>query len=190
MKYRNDWLEWSKAPQNSVDRRPSAAIARMVRCTLEGRCRSLPWKGDEGSALVEFALILPMLLMLTTGVLVFGVAMNNYLQLTNAVSVGARAVAMSSGITLDPCATASSAIIAAAPALNSSKMTFSYSLNGNPQSGTSCSSSSLTSGAAAELVTGTTVVVTAQYPLNLSVFGQEFSANSAVLQATSSELVQ
>jgi len=104
--------------------------------------------------------------------------------------VGARAVAMSSGITLDPCATASSAIIAAAPALNSSKMTFSYSLNGNPQSGTSCSSSSLTSGAAAELVTGTTVVVTAQYPLNLSVFGQKFSANSAVLQATSSELVQ
>jgi len=47
-------------------------------------------KGDEGSALVEFALILPMLMLLTTGMLIFGVAMNNYLQLTNAVSVGAR----------------------------------------------------------------------------------------------------
>jgi len=146
--------------------------------------------GDEGSALVEFALILPMLLMLTTGVLVFGVAMNNYLQLTNAVSVGARAVALNGGITLDPCATASTAVINAAPGLTSSKLSFSYSLNGNAQSGTSCSSSSLTSGAAAQLASGTTVTVTAQYPLNLSVFGKQFSANNAVLRASSSELVQ
>jgi Flp pilus assembly protein TadG len=131
-----------------------------------------------------------MMLMLTTGLLVFGIAMNNYLQLTNAVSVGARAVALSSGITLDPCSTASSAIIAAAPGLNSSKMTFSYSLNGNGQTGASCSSSSLTTGAAAQLTSGSTVVVTVQYPLNLSIFGSKFSANNAVLQASSSELVQ
>jgi Flp pilus assembly protein TadG len=145
---------------------------------------------QDGSALVEFALILPMVLLLTTGILVFGVAMNNYLQLTNAVSVGARTVALSGEITLDPCATASSAIIAAAPGLAASKLTFSYSLNGNPQSGTSCPSSNLSSGAAAQLATGTTVTVSAQYPLNLSVFGTRFSATNAVLQATSSELVQ
>jgi len=152
--------------------------------------RALKFADEEGSALVEFALILPMMLLLTTGVLVFGVAMNNYLQLTNAVSVGARTLAINGGITTDPCATASSAIIAAAPGLTSSKLTFSYSLGGHSQSGPSCSSSSVESGAAAELASGTTVTVTAQYPLNLSVFGNKYSATNAVLQATSSELVQ
>ena len=145
---------------------------------------------DEGSTVVEFALILPMLLMLTTGILVFGVVMNNYMQLTYAVIVGARAVANGSGITLDPCATASSAIIAAAAALNPSKMKFTYSFGGNPQNSATCSSPSLESGAAAELKTGTVVVVTVQYPLNLSAFGNRFSANNAVMEASSSELVQ
>ena len=56
---------------------------------------------EQGSALVEFALILPMMLLLTTGILVFGVAMNNYLQLTNAVSIGARTLAVNGSLTLD-----------------------------------------------------------------------------------------
>lgn len=148
--------------------------------------RALKFAGDEGSALVEFALILPMMLLLTTGVLVFGVAMNNYLQLTNAVSVGARSLAINAGITTDPCATASSAIIAAAPGLTASKLTFSYSLGGNAQSGPTCSGAT----AVSELTSGSTVTVTAQYPLNLSVFGKKYSATNAALQATSSELVQ
>jgi hypothetical protein len=71
------------------------------------RLRVLPRPGEQGGALVEFALLLPILLLLTTGIMVFGVAMNNYLQLTNAVSIGARNLAISAGITLDPCATAS-----------------------------------------------------------------------------------
>lgn len=145
---------------------------------------------QQGSALVEFALLLPMLLLLTTGILVFGVAMNNYMQLNNAVSVGARTLAVNGGMTLDPCVTASTAVINAAPNLNPSLLSFSYSLNGNAYSGTSCSSSSLTTGAAANLASGTTGTVTVTYPLNLSVFGNQYSTNGAVLSATASELVQ
>ena len=81
-----------------------------------GECMGeLPDSGEQGQSLVEFTLILPMLLLLATGIMVFGMAMNNYLQLTNAVSVGARTVAINAGVTLDPCATAANAIIAAAP---------------------------------------------------------------------------
>ncbi len=145
---------------------------------------------DQGSAVVEFALILPMMLLLTTGVLVFGVAMNNYLQLTNAVSIGARTLAASASMTLDPCATASSAVIAAAPGLTSTNLRFSYTLNGVSYTGTSCAAGSVTSGAAGNLAAGTTASVTATYPLNLSVFGQKFSQNNAVLQASTTELVQ
>jgi Flp pilus assembly protein TadG len=147
-------------------------------------------KGQRGSAMVEFALILPALLLITTGVMIFGVAMNNYLQLTNAVSVGARAVSTYAGQTLDPCAVASNAVISAAPGLNTSLLTFSYTFNGVPQSGTNCASGTLTTGAANDLASGTTVTVTAKYPFNLSVYGQVFSMNNAVLQATSAELVQ
>jgi Flp pilus assembly protein TadG len=146
--------------------------------------------GERGSALVEMALIMPMLLVLTTGIFVFGIAMNNYVTLTNAVSTGSRTVALYAQLTTDPCAVASSAIEAAAPGLNPNKMTFSYTFNGVPQSGTSCSSASVDTGAALDLASGTTVTVTATYPLNLSVFGTQMSASNAVLQATSTELVQ
>jgi len=179
------------APQRCCpDGAPQSAHA-LVRPRFPGRLlRAVLRAGEWGSALVEFALILPMLLLLTTGVLIFGVAMNNYMQITNAVSIGARTLAVSAQITLDPCATASTAIINAAPGLTSSNLKFSYLLNGVAYSGTSCSSASVSSGAAENLSSGTTATVTATYPLNLSVFGQKYSATNAVLQATSTELVQ
>jgi hypothetical protein len=48
----------------------------------------------------------------------------------------------------------------------------------------------VTSGSAANLASGTTATVTATYPLNLSVFGNKFSATNAVLEASTTELVQ
>jgi Flp pilus assembly protein TadG len=152
--------------------------------------RALLRTGEQGSALVEFALILPMLMLLTTGVLVFGVAMNNYIQLTNAVSIGARTLAVSAQLTTDPCATAYTAITNAAPNLNSSNFTFTYVLNGTTYTGATCNSSSVSTGAAGNLSSGATATVTATYPLNLSVYGKVFSKNGAVLSSTSTELVQ
>lgn len=152
--------------------------------------RALLRAGEEGSALVEFALILPMLLLLTTGIFVFGVAMNNYMQLTNAVSIGARTLAVSAQLTLDPCATAYTAITNAAPNMTAANFNFSYVLNGTTYTGTTCSSASVSTGAAGNLSSGSTATVTATYPLNLSVFGKVFSQSNAVLSSTSTELVQ
>jgi Flp pilus assembly protein TadG len=148
--------------------------------------RALLRAGDEGSALVEFALILPMLMLLTTGILVFGVAMNNYMQLTNAVSIGARTLAISAQLTADPCATGYAAITGAAPNLNPSNFTFTYMLNGTKYTGATCN----TALAAGNLSSGSNVTVTATYPLNLSVYGKVFSQSNAVLSSTSTELVQ
>lgn len=147
--------------------------------------------GEEGSALVEFALILPMLLLITTGIMIFGVAMNNYLQLTNAVSMGARTAAINAQLTKDPCLVASNAIIAAAPGLTASKLTFNFSFNNHSYPNqASCSSASLTTPPASYLAPNTNVTVNATYPLNLSVFGKVFNLNNAVLSASSTELVQ
>jgi Flp pilus assembly protein TadG len=145
---------------------------------------------EEGSALIEFTMVLPVLLILTTGMLVFGIAMNNYLQLTNAVSVGARKVSLyghdtgTANTIADPCAVASAAVIAAAPGLNPNNLNFSYSINGLSASTTSCT------GSASGLVSGSNVTVTATYPLNLAIFRTVFGQNNAVLTASATELVQ
>ncbi len=46
--------------------------------------------GQKGQSLVEFALVLPILLALLIGVVVFGIALNHYLVLTNATTAGGR----------------------------------------------------------------------------------------------------
>ena len=90
---------------------------RHKQSSLKARISFFLCAADRGSALVEFALILPMMLLLTTGILIFGVAMNNYLQLTHAVNVAARTVSLyghDTGTTstlADPCATASAAVM-------------------------------------------------------------------------------
>src|ERR1700743_1621436 len=98
----------------------------------------------DGQSLVEFALTLPILLLVVTGLMMFGIAINNYLQLTDAVNVGARAVSIARGQTTDPCSTAATAVIAGASLLKSANMTFKLTLNGTTYTGTSCSSSSTT----------------------------------------------
>jgi Flp pilus assembly protein TadG len=179
------------APKRSLSRAASSTEPGAERRSRGRRLLNLLRRGEHGSSLVETALVLSLVVLpLTTGILVFGVAMNNYLELTNAVSLGARAMALNGGITLDPCAVAVNAIEAAAPALNPANLTFSFTLNGNAESGTSCSASTVTTAPASYLASGTQASVTVTYPLNLSIFGTRFSASNQVLQATSTELVQ
>jgi Flp pilus assembly protein TadG len=139
--------------------------------------------------MVEMALVLPVLLLVVTGILTFGLAFNNYVMLTEATSVGARALAISRGQTTDPCATASSAVYAAAPLLASSKLSFTFVLNGTTYTGASCSSGSSTTGAAGNLKQGAYASVTVTYPCSLAVYGTDYAPNCS-LQSQISELVQ
>ncbi len=56
-------------------------------------------KNDEGVSAIEFAILSPVLLTIVTGIFQFGVAMNHYLSLTNAVAQGALTLALSRGTT-------------------------------------------------------------------------------------------
>jgi Flp pilus assembly protein TadG len=58
--------------------------------------RRRPWNGarDRGAAAVEFALLLPMLLLLLFGLIDFGRALNAQITLTQAARVGARMAAL------------------------------------------------------------------------------------------------
>ena len=62
----------------------------------------------DGQAFVEFALVLPLLVLLLMGILQFGLAFHNYLSITDATRVGARAAAVKR--TAGACAAATTAI--------------------------------------------------------------------------------
>lgn len=147
--------------------------------------------GEQGQSLVEAALVFPVLLIILTGILSFGLAFNNYLILTNAVGAGGRALAITRGNTTDPCSYASTVVAQAAVMLNSNNITYSWNLNGNSYSGASCSSSSLTTGAAGVLTKaqGTPAQITITYPCSLAIFRVNL-APGCQLSASTTELVQ
>ena len=154
----------------------------------------------EGAALVEFALMVPLLFILVFGMCSFGIAFNQYLQLTEAVNVGAEQLAISRGNTLDPCNLTFNVVKKVSPYLNSSNMTFSFVLNttsyGPYTSGTvSCSSTSNSTGSAGNLIQGDPVTVTVSYPCSIISlkFGPLYNFNpvpSCNLQAQITEIVQ
>src|ERR671932_739881 len=72
-----------------------------------------PRARDEGQALVEFTLVLPVFVVLVLAIAQFGIAFHHYLVLTDAVRAGAR-VASVSGTAPDPAGAAAQAVLAAA----------------------------------------------------------------------------
>jgi Flp pilus assembly protein TadG len=145
--------------------------------------------GEEGQSLIEFALCLPVLFLLMTGIFAFGITIGNYVTLTNGTNAAAMQLGISRGQTLDPCAIVSAAVYAAAPSLKQSSLTFAYVLNGTSYSGTTCSSASTTTGAAGNLVQGKTAQVTVTYPCSLKLYNANYFPN-CVLTSKTTELVQ
>jgi Flp pilus assembly protein TadG len=151
--------------------------------------------GDEGGSLVEFALVLPMMLMLITGLFSVGLFLNSYMMLTNGIGAGARAFALSRGVTVtnsngttspitDPCAYAVQTAQQAAPNLNQSGVTF--AITWTPNGGTATSYSTTCSGIT--LHTGDTVEVAASYPAVFILYGWRPGTMSIGNQST--QLVQ
>jgi Flp pilus assembly protein TadG len=151
---------------------------------------------ERGSALVEMAVTLPILLLLVTGLATFGIAFGNYLSLTDAVGIAGRQLAISRGNTTNPCSLAAASVQAALPAgMVAGNLRFSFALNGvqygpyTGVSGSTCSSTSNTTGAAGNLVQGQNAQITVSYPCNLTVYGANYAPNcNLTTQVT--ELVQ
>jgi Flp pilus assembly protein TadG len=78
-------------------------------------------RSERGQAVAEFALVLPLLLILVFGVIQFGIVFRDYLALTDATRAGARKAAVSR-MSADPNATAVSAVDKAAADLDQSKL--------------------------------------------------------------------
>jgi Flp pilus assembly protein TadG len=70
-------------------------------------------RDSHGQAMVEFALVLPLLAALLLGIMQFGIVLNHYIDLTDAVRAGARKAAVSRQTTdpLGPSDVATQAVV-------------------------------------------------------------------------------
>ena len=154
--------------------------------------RAVVYTADErGGAMLELAYTLPVLLLMVTGFVSIGTLLEQDMQLTDAVNVAAKELAISRGNTTDPCNLVYGIVTTAAPYLTASSMSFSFSLNGSAYSGSSCSSGSTTTGAAGNLIQGDPVTVTVTYPCSLSTyFGVLAPSGSYFIQSQLTEMVQ
>jgi Flp pilus assembly protein TadG len=110
-----------------------------------------PTRDERGQALVELAIVLPVLAMLLFGLIQFGVTFNHYLSLTDAVRSGARSAAVSRNLGAD-----------AAVALTKSTVE-------NATSDITIDPSQVT--VDSTWTQGSQVTVTATYPYSISIFG-------------------
>jgi Flp pilus assembly protein TadG len=153
-----------------------------------GRCRSLASRlaflrraGEQGQALVEMAVVAPCLLLITFGMCVFGIGLNEQLVLTNAVQQGAQVLAVSRGVS-DPCSTAATAVENASPSLKSASMTWTITVGGTSYTTTTCT------GAASAMTAGANISVEVKYPFTATFI--LFGTKSYTLDAVTQEIVE
>ena len=126
---------------------------------------------ESGQALVEFALVAPVLFLILFAIIQFGIAFMHSVALTDAVRAGARKAAVSR-TAADPSAAATSAVLGAATDLDASTL----------QPGVS-----VTPGASG-WVAGGSVTVSAQYPYQINILG--IVVASGYLHSTTTERIE
>lgn len=159
---------------------------------------------ESGQAMVEMALVLPLLLLILTGIMSIGIILEQYQVLTISTSDGARAFALSRGqsspalAASDPCAYAATIAEQAASTLNPSNITYTMYFTPPGGSTTTWSNVTTTSGCAGftlgDGLDGTTndvngtVEMVAKYPVTPLVFG--WATTKLNMQVSASEQIQ
>ena len=152
-------------------------------CSLRGKAiacvhrrrRALCFRGEEGNALVEIALVLPAFLAILMGIFSLGMMLSNQLTLNQATGAGGQSLARMRTSTTDPCKDTFTAITNASPSLASANIGLTLTMNGNtPITATTCS------GDQSELVQGSAVTVSTTYPCKLSVYGVKFASSCQI----------
>jgi Flp pilus assembly protein TadG len=84
---------------------------------------------ERGAALVEFALVIPIFLIVTFGMISMGLLMNEYLELTEVCNIGGQQLALMRNNT-DPCQTVYNDLVLVSPHIAASTMILTFTLNG------------------------------------------------------------
>jgi Flp pilus assembly protein TadG len=128
-------------------------------------------RDERGQAMVEFALVLPILMALLLGIIQFGIVFNNYITLTDATRAGARKAAVSR-FDGDSGASAKLEVENSAQGLDQSKLAPTISVTASPDWNTP----------------GNEVTVTASYPYSINILGWTVKAGN--LTSTTKERLE
>jgi Flp pilus assembly protein TadG len=134
-------------------------------------------RADSGAAAAEFALILPILMMLVFAITALGLVLYNYEMLTGGVRAASRNFAISRGTTT-PWSTTQSVLEQDSPGLDRTTLGRAMHLFVN---GTECTTDAL---CAAAMVSGATGAVTATYPCTIQVLGVNAAPNCQLSQTS------
>ncbi len=122
----------------------------------------LSLRNQQGQAVTEFALVLPILALLLFGILQFGIVFNQYVTVTDAVRAGARKAAVSRHAS-DPTGTTVSAVRSSAANIDQSQLSVTV---------------------ASAWQQGSDVTVTASYPYSISLLGLVVSSGNLTSSTT------
>lgn len=148
---------------------------------------------------MEMAVIMPLLMIMLTGIFSFSLALHQKLQLAEAVSAGGRVLALERS-QANPCTDTANAIYAAAPGLAPSKLTLSITVGsttgGTITGGTTYSAAQGSAptctaagqGGGSALVAGWGRQITATYPCSFAVYGMNLGSCNIATQVT--EVIQ
>jgi Flp pilus assembly protein TadG len=125
---------------------------------------------EDGQAAAEMALVLPILLMVILAIVQFGIALNNYITLTDATRAGARKASVAR-FTGDFGASAKALVQSDASNLSQSKLGVSVAIDSGNWS-----------------TPGSEVAVTATYPYSIDILG--ITVKSGTLTSTSKERLE
>jgi Flp pilus assembly protein TadG len=123
-------------------------------------------RDEQGQAMTEFAVVLPVIALVLFAIIQFGIAFNNYLTLTDAVRRGARTAAVSRQTGTGSADTVT-AVKSAASDLTQTKLAVSVSSSWLP---------------------GSDVTVSATYPYSISLFGLVVASGN--LKSSTTERVE
>ncbi|MFO1028664.1 MAG: TadE/TadG family type IV pilus assembly protein [Acetobacteraceae bacterium] len=153
--------KWLRPAQAAMDRRP-----------VNGRNPADCVRDVKGGAVIEFALIAPVLTIIIFATAEFGINAAQYIQLTNAVAAGARQFSISRP-TSTPFTSTTAAIKAAAPGLSGTSISIKLSV-----AGTQCTDDTTCKTKLGDNIGGQ-ATVSATYPCNLPVIGWRSGCNFA-----------
>jgi Flp pilus assembly protein TadG len=90
--------------------------------------RAFGRRGEEGAALLEFAITLPLLMTVLTGTASFSLALYILQQIGNATSTAAQLLGAEQGLITDPCATVVSSVTKSLPSLTAASITYTVTI--------------------------------------------------------------
>ena len=129
------------------------------------------YRNERGQAIVEFALVLPILMAILLGIIQFGIIFNNYITLTDATRAGARKASVSRFLN-DNGASAKQAVQDSAQGLDQTVLAPTISVTAAPDWSTA----------------GNQVTVTASYPYTINILGWTIKAGN--LTSTTKERLE